>query len=176
MMRQIDVTPALHAALSSLQDALVDHLPGRDSWMPIDIAKAEIAEALLDSIAAARRVPPTWVDHQGRTWKTTTAGKRLRFRTASHAALRAFVFHRDHFTCTECEVKPETVPDAYDGRRTVWLAPLYDCLVMDHIVACVNGGSHHPSNLRTTCGHCNAVKSGLIDAPAALRLERAYAG
>jgi 5-methylcytosine-specific restriction endonuclease McrA len=101
-------------------------------------------------------VPPTWADHEGKTWKTPQILGRLRFRIPCHAALRAFVFKRDGYACLRCGDRATVVPDGYTGREA--LGSKNHCLVLDHIVSRRNGGSHHPSNLQTLCDSCNAAK------------------
>jgi 5-methylcytosine-specific restriction endonuclease McrA len=115
--------------------------------------------------------PATWTDHKGREHKTP-AGKKLHMaRYPLHAALRAYVYHRDGFMCTICGAKalPMPVdPAAYDGFETLstdrrinqyWNA----LLVIDHIISRRNGGSNHPSNLQTLCDPCNCAKAALVD-------------
>jgi 5-methylcytosine-specific restriction endonuclease McrA len=125
--------------------------------------------------AAATGTSDVWTDHEGRPWKVPTTKKRLKFsKVRSHAALRAFVFQRDAFTCAKCGVKPVVIPEVFTGETTVSLPGKHWCLVMDHIVSRRNGGPHHPSNLQTMCDSCNAQKVGLVDAkhPAALERRR----
>ena len=109
-------------------------------------------------------VESTWTDHLGVTRPTPTILGRLKFRIPLHAALRAFVHHRDGFACCICGVVAPDVPANYDGRNAAGrgYGPRL-LLVADHIVSRRNGGSHHPSNLQTLCESCNARKSGLVD-------------
>lgn len=93
----------------------------------------------------AKDAPRTWVDHGGRTWKTPTILRRLKFtKCPGHEALRRFVFARDGGKCQWCKATSDLVPD--------------------HIISRRNGGAHHPDNLRTLCSGCNAAKTGLVDA------------
>lgn len=115
----------------------------------------------------------TWIDHNGRRWPTPTIRGRLKFKIPLHAALRVFVFVRDNFTCDECGVRPARPPRLYTGRNAIGLPRRRGCLVMDHVLARANGGSHHPSNLRTKCRVCNTKKAGAVDAPESLRLRLA---
>lgn len=102
-------------------------------------------------------ISKTWIDHNGAKWKTPTIIGRLKFECPGHAALRAFVFQRDVFTCLACGAKAIDVPSLYTGRHTLGTDRGW-CLVMDHIVPRCSGGAHHPSNLRTFCDSCNAKK------------------
>ena len=54
------------------------------------------------------------------------------------------------------------------------LAPARSCLVIDHVVSRLNGGTHHPDNLQTLCDSCNSAKVGLVDSrhPAAIERKR----
>jgi 5-methylcytosine-specific restriction endonuclease McrA len=107
-----------------------------------------------------------WTDMNGNVWPAPRIKGPLNFSKFSlHAKLRAFVFSRDHFTCQKCGTTASSVPDVYDGRKTLQCDPGM-CLVMDHILSRRNGGSHHPENLQTYCDSCNARKSGLVDSKA----------
>lgn len=104
-----------------------------------------------------------WTDHDGRQRKTPTRNYPLKFSKCQlHADLRAFVFRRDGFRCVACGTKPQVVPEAYTGVRTVGCDPGL-CLVMDHIISIRRGGTHHPLNLQTMCDSCNARKSVLVE-------------
>lgn len=110
----------------------------------------------------------TWTDHNGRIWPVTTMRGRLKFKLPSHAALRAYVFHRDGFRCRKCPAKAASVPVGYDGRYTLvtdtrvkarngsrsW----HDVLIVDHVLTLKAGGRNHPSNLQTLCETCNKRK------------------
>lgn len=109
----------------------------------------------------------TWTDHRGVTRPTPTIVGRLKFRIPLHAALRAFVMHRDGFRCVECGARGIDVPPNYDGRHAIGAEGAARVLVADHIVSRRNGGTHHPDNLRALCELCNAAKAGLIDAKGA---------
>lgn len=88
---------------------------------------------------------------------------RLDFRKPSHRAIRAFVFNRDGFACGECGVKPDRIPEAYDGSFTPRVGKQY--LVVDHKISRCRGAActHHPDNLQTLCGSCNSRKRNLVD-------------
>lgn len=102
--------------------------------------------------------PKTWTDHLGRTWRTPTIRGRLKCgKTLGYAALRAYVFHRDAYTCQWCGVRSSVEHEGFLGGPA-W------CLVPDHVISRRNGGAHHPANLQTLCGSCNAKKVGLVDA------------
>jgi len=93
----------------------------------------------------AKVSPQFWTDHHGKSWKVPTIKGRLKAgRIPCHAALRAFVFHRDGHKCRQCGATSKLVPDHIQSRK--------------------NGGSHHPDNLQTLCESCNARKVGLVDA------------
>jgi 5-methylcytosine-specific restriction endonuclease McrA len=116
-----------------------------------------------------------WTDDKGVTRRVPTVRGRLQFQTPLHAALRAFVFRRDRFTCRWCGAKAVAPPADYDGRSTLNTDRMYDnrlsriigrnpaYLVMDHIVSRFNDGSHHPDNLQTLCDCCNSAKVSLVD-------------
>lgn len=93
-------------------------------------------------------------------------------RVAAHAALRAWIFRRDNFTCLCCGWRPKAIPEEYDGRETLYGHRRNSCsdirrrrglandlgnLVLDHIVARHIGGNHW-TNLQTLCDACNNVK------------------
>jgi len=84
-----------------------------------------------------------WIDQHGKQWKVPTIRGRLKMRIPCHAALRAFIFWRDQYTCQHC------------GSQNM--------LVPDHMISRRNGGTHHPDNLQTLCDSCNARKAGLVD-------------
>jgi 5-methylcytosine-specific restriction endonuclease McrA len=89
------------------------------------------------------KVPPFWIDHYGRTWKTPTILRRLKFKIPCHFALRQFVIFRDK-VCQHCGTSED--------------------LVADHIVSRRNGGTHHPSNMQALCQSCNSRKANRVDA------------
>ena len=109
-----------------------------------------------------------WLDAEGIERRVPT-GKKLHFpRMPLHAALRAFVYKRDAFTCKWCGTKPAEIPVDYDGRCGVFVTTkaksgFLSQLVIDHIVSRRNGGTNHPGNLQALCDCCNAAKSGLVD-------------
>lgn len=89
-----------------------------------------------------------WTDHLGVTRPAPQILGRLKHgKCPGHAALRAFVIHRDGGKCRVCGAT--------------------ESLVADHIVSRRNGGSHHPSNLQCLCQICNARKAGAVDAKVA---------
>jgi 5-methylcytosine-specific restriction endonuclease McrA len=109
----------------------------------------------------------TWTDHRGQVWKVPTILRRLKFKKIPcHAALRAFVFHRDGYRCRACGVLGGPVPLNYDGRHAIGIPgwESHRSLVMDHVLSRRNGGAHHPDNLVTLCDSCNAAKAALVDA------------
>jgi 5-methylcytosine-specific restriction endonuclease McrA len=105
----------------------------------------------------------------GKVIPTVTLTGKLQFRIPKHAAFRAAIYARDHFTCKQCGAMPTFVPLGYDGRFTLDTTRRSKsghaaALVLDHIVSRRNGGTNDPSNLQTLCDSCNAAKSGLVDA------------
>lgn len=105
-----------------------------------------------------------WRDHRGQMWLVPQTGHALKFTSRpSHAALRAFVFHRDGFACKRCPARAEVVPDNYDGQATIFTGTktgggFSDVLVVDHVRTRKAGGTHHPRNLQTLCETCNRKK------------------
>lgn len=87
-----------------------------------------------------------WTDHNGASWIVPQIKGRLKSRIPAHAALKAFVIHRDGYACREC------------GCTDLM------ALVADHVVSRRNGGTHHPDNMQCLCHSCNSRKAGLIDA------------
>lgn len=61
------------------------------------------------------------------------------------ARMRYDVYRRDKYTCQYC--------GSNENQETQ--APL---LTLDHIVAKIDGGIDHPSNLITCCRQCNSIK------------------
>lgn len=107
--------------------------------------------------------------------KVTLTGK-LQFRIPKHAAFRAAIYKRDHFTCKQCGAMPNFVPLDYDGRFTLNTSRMarsgyHAPLVLDHIVSRRNGGTNDPANIQTLCDSCNSAKSGLVDTPRGRRGE-----
>ena len=105
-----------------------------------------------------------WFDSDGTKRRVRAAGKKLHFRNPSHAALRAFVYRRDSFTCVKCGWQPSEmplVPELYTGEFTL-TGPEIDGkrreLQLDHKIPRIDGGSNHPDNLQTLCFGCNASK------------------
>lgn len=117
----------------------------------------------VDSASSRRTYSVNWTDHNGRAWPLPSPTQRLQFRIRAHAALRAFVYHRDGYRCQRCGVGAE-VPDGYDGRYTIFRPVTF---VLDHVVSLRNGGTTHPDNLQTLCDPCNAGKAGRVDAKGA---------
>lgn len=121
----------------------------------------------------------TWTDEYGVMRRVFTS--RPQYRIPSHAALRAYVYRRDDFTCQNCGARAHQ-PAQYDGRftldtdRTYWTRALPQQfpvpLEIDHVVSLRNGGTNHPDNLQALCGICNSAKSGLVDSVAWHASER----
>lgn len=101
--------------------------------------------------------PQIWTDDIGVT-RPVPKGKRLVFMSGGHAALRAFVFRRDNFTCAGCGIWPDVIPSGYTGRYTVELPGRWRFLDIDHKHPRSKGGTHHPDNLRPMCFPCNSAK------------------
>jgi hypothetical protein len=109
-----------------------------------------------------------WADEAGVVRRCPEPGTKLRFSSSAHAALRAFVFRRDRFTCQKCGWMPEVIPLDFTGRHTVagpdprWDTPemyhRHQEMHLDHIVARHYGGANHPDNLQALCFTCNASK------------------
>lgn len=102
-----------------------------------------------------------WHDKNGKRWRIASPNFPLCFRYPANRALRAFVYHRDNFTCVRCGWRPAFVPEGYDGQFTVIGEDRNGKrqeLQLDHIHARHNGGTHHPDNLQTLCFQCNAGK------------------
>lgn len=105
-----------------------------------------------------KKVIPTWTDHRGRDWVVPSSKRRMSFgKFFLHAAVRAYVFVRDDFTCQECGKKCSAQVKDYNGR---WTCSADDntLLTLDHIVPFVKGGTNHPDNLRVLCDPCNIRK------------------
>lgn len=112
---------------------------------------------------------PFWLDANGRIQKTPTGNKLHFCKIPLHAALRAFVYTRDRFTCQMCGTKPAVIPVDFDGRDSPFVqrfakSGYQSYLVIDHILSRRNGGTNHPANLQALCDCCNSAKSGLVDA------------
>ena len=110
----------------------------------------------------------TFIDHLGRSWDVPPLGKRLQpAKRPADAAIRAFVFLRDDFTCQQCGFYVVKPPERYDGRNSLYVnrrtgGGFPALLHLDHVLARSKGGSNHPSNLQTLCESCN---SGKCDRP-----------
>lgn len=105
----------------------------------------------------------TWTDYLGRTWVVPSSTRRLQFRNAGHAALRAHVFHRDGYQCRRCPASAVDVPKQYDGRYTLWTNTTVssgwkDVLVVDHVLTLKAGGLNRLENFQTLCETCNRRK------------------
>lgn len=104
-----------------------------------------------------------WTDHLGvRRRVSRIRGSLLFSQISAHAALRAYVFHRDGFSCRACGATAVAVPDVYRGDVSLFSSNKSH-LEVDHIVSRRNGGSHHPDNLQCLCSRCNGRKSVLVD-------------
>jgi 5-methylcytosine-specific restriction endonuclease McrA len=118
-----------------------------------------------------------WRDHNGKLWPVLQTVHKLKFYQPSHAALRAFVFHRDGYACKRCPAKVVVVPVEYDGRATLFTDSLTgggfgDVLIVDHKLTRKAGGKHHPRNLQALCETCNRRKIQSEDKPAIARFRR----
>jgi 5-methylcytosine-specific restriction endonuclease McrA len=129
------------------------HLPFFDAFSP----------ALNKQADDERVLSPTWTDCFGVTHIQVKTLRRLKYKYPLHAAIRRHVFHVDNYTCRRCGVSAETVPENYDGRKTLnttskiksgW----HDVLVVDHIVSLSAGGKNVISNFQTLCETCNKKK------------------
>lgn len=111
-----------------------------------------------------------YTDHLGVFRRTPRTIGPIGMSSPQGRALRAFVFTRDGFTCQECGIRPDVLPTSYDGVDAVTVRKVrrdksaVACLVIDHVLSRMNGGTHHPSNLRTLCDPCNSAKAGREDA------------
>lgn len=110
-----------------------------------------------------RKAPEFWTDHKGQIWPVVRSSRRLKFKYPAHAALRAYVFARDGFTCVRCGVQAVDVPADYDGfealRTNSKLSSGWpDMLVADHILTLRAGGTSTISNMQTLCETCNKRK------------------
>ena len=106
----------------------------------------------------------TWTDYAGRVWPEVKSRRRLKFKYPMHAALRATVYRRDGFSCRRCGAKAKDVPEAYDGRFTLWTDTLtgvgsQDVLVVDHVLTLRAGGRNVIENFQTLCETCNRRKT-----------------
>ncbi len=111
----------------------------------------------------SKSISGTWVDHIGRVWPIIQSRSRLRFRYPAHAALRAFVFYRDSYTCVRCGAFGIDIPDDYSGETTLFTDTFTksghrDCLIVDHIVTLKAGGLNVIENFQTLCETCNKKK------------------
>jgi 5-methylcytosine-specific restriction endonuclease McrA len=107
--------------------------------------------------------PTSWTDHLGKVWKPINSVRQLQFKISTHAAMRAFVFHRDNFCCLRCGARAIDVPDLYCGRYSLETDTFLkdgcrDVLILDHILTRKAGGLNHPINLQALCDTCNKRK------------------
>ena len=91
----------------------------------------------------AKVAPKFWTDHLGQQWLEPQIRGRLKMCIPAHAALRAYVIHRDGHACVRCGATSN--------------------LIADHIVSRRNGGRHHPENMQCLCQPCNARKANKED-------------
>lgn len=105
-----------------------------------------------------------WKDAAGAVHPVIDPNTPLDFvKNREHAALRAFVFTRDNFTCRRCGRRPaENECQNYDGTTCPWIAGRGH-LNVDHILSRRAGGSNHPDNLQTLCVPCNTRKASYVD-------------
>lgn len=123
----------------------------------------------------------TWTDHNGKAWPVTTMKGRLKFKLPSHAAMRAFVLHRDKYKCRQCPAKAVNVPPTYAGRFALFTDTKVkakkldrywpDVMVLDHVLTLKAGGRNHPDNLQALCETCNKRKQVEDKAAAATASE-----
>ncbi|WP_084191455.1 HNH endonuclease [Algiphilus aromaticivorans] len=103
-----------------------------------------------------------WTDHKGRQWPEVRSPRRLKFKYPLHAALRAYVMHRDNYRCRKCLAAAIDVPTDYDGRSALWCGHPGDAqqlvLVLDHVLTLKAGGRSTPDNLQVLCETCNRRK------------------
>lgn len=119
----------------------------------------------------------SWVDHQGNVWPILQSRRPLRFKNPAHAALRAFVFHRDGYQCRRCKAKAVGVPEHYSGRYALYTdtrtgSGTQDVLVLDHILTLRAEGLSVPGNLQSLCETCNRRKQREDKAAALIAVER----
>ena len=99
----------------------------------------------------------TWTDDRGIVRRVPSTKQRMDYvKFGTHAAVRAFVFRRDRFTCQHCGRRNSRLKN-YDGRS----APKsddYTLLCIDHRLCIRHGGTNHPDNLQVLCDPCNARK------------------
>ena len=112
---------------------------------------------------SAETAPPVWTDHTGRVWPAIESGRRLKFKNPLHAAVRAFVFHRDGYRCVRCGCAAIGGTKNYDGRYTLQTNTLVssgfpDMLVVDHVLTLRAGGRNAVDNFQTLCETCNRRK------------------
>lgn len=107
-----------------------------------------------------RQKNPRWIDHNGRSWPVIGSTRALKFCIPSHAAARAYVFHRDGFRCTGCNVPARYVPPGYDGRMTLYVEDGSQYFVVDHVLTRRAGGSNTVDNMQMLCEPCNKRKIG----------------
>ena len=82
-------------------------------------------------------------------------------RKKAHAVLRKRVFIRDSFTCQNCGIQAQEVPEDYSGGLTVYTEDRIEFQV-DHIKPRCRGGENSISNLRCLCQPCNSKKGGRL--------------
>lgn len=114
-----------------------------------------------------------WTDHKGAAWPITRSLRRLKFRYPAHAALRAYVFHRDGYRCVKCNVTAVDVPNDYTGRWALATTGRHRdgsqaLLVVDHVVTLKAGGKNEVENLQSLCELCNLRKMSEDNAASAV--------
>lgn len=99
----------------------------------------------------------TWTDHLGRVWPVIQSRRRLKFKCPAHAALRAYIFHRDGYKCVRCDAYAVGVPKDYSGRYAL-STNTFDVLIVDHILTLKAGGLNVIENFQSLCETCNKKK------------------
>lgn len=107
--------------------------------------------------------PQFWVDHRGRKWPVSTSTRRPKYKYPAHAAMRAYVFHRDGYKCCRCPAKAAVVPEDYTGHDTLFTDTILksgypDMLIVDHVLTLKAGGRNVVDNFQTLCETCNKRK------------------
>ena len=114
-----------------------------------------------------------WVDHSGMKRKTPTCKQKyLNFYASPlYHRLLEFIYIRDNFACQWCFLQPIDNNITIDGTTRI-MVPSYvgrndaiNWLVLDYLIPIKDGGTHHPSNIRTMCEWCKFRKDNTIGYP-----------